>query len=1216
MKSNRKQQLEPPRLNGCYMVEWRGSRHKAKIVEVRGQLPNGDPAEYYVHYIGQDRRLDEWIEPDVIDRQIIPDPSSGLTTASPNNDESEDSSPQPDADDGKKVTRNMKRKFDEMNYGKGEGDRDLVELEREREEATKVRNIETIYFGKYKIETWYFSPYPEEYKDQKILYICEFCLKYMRLSESMMQHRKTCNRRKPPGHLVYQNDPIKVYEVDGKDEKLYCQNLCLLSKLFLDHKTVYYDIESFYFYVLTESEKSKGREQDHIVGYFSKEKQSPDDYNLACILTLPPFQRRGFGRMLIEFSYELSKVDGKVGSPERPLSDLGMVGYRSYWQSVLMSMLRTKQGCTMTLKELSAATSIRVEDIVSTLSSMSMVRYWKGENVICVTPAMVADFLDKHPMRLEPIIDAKKIHSSSILGSHSPSCIHSSLEITNCKSSRNPAFAYEATRHSRRRLKRYTVLMTTLNAPNTFGRPGYDTTGAAVLSMPYHHQQLGRPTPNMINPSPNDYGMAPQFSSMGVGMRPNNSRPSVADVPLPQPLLPTIILPEFDQRQTQKLLDMEYIIPRTQQVGALSQNTVPTGINDLGYTYLTKYPSNSENDARTTLSGCYPTVVATFPTPASIPVPINVPMAQQLAKPTIQYNPVVYVDAATGRYFSSTVGTQLPSAASSQPLASFQAPIVPCSNAVGPPQFIPPQYVNPGSAPAPAVVHPSTINTLSQTYAVADVQPVAEAYTTGVCTPATYASVPHGYNGAIKSWNAANSTLLSGTPAPIYKSEAADMCRGASINSYHGNTTNMSANGTNIPSQILTTSGTEPAIYVYSVSNPYIQLHHSKQSGFPHPASTLVNNTLNLNISNPQSISISTSYNPTSSMGSKASDGGWDHVVNQQPQPQQQQQQFTPPPQAMLSSSSSMQRPLTSGYSSDGALLGMSRGPEMIGSMSDGSITARLPDNYAPMNDNTTMPPAIQHLFAPAGTTHISSRRRDAFMTKPPASPYSSIGRSSPYYDSEDSYGNNKMRYPMGGPLRKRGLLTRSTDSISEEPATGAVAEDLRIRCEMSRKYVCGICQRRFTRPSSLKTHMHSHTGERPYVCTNDGCTKRFSVLSNLRRHCKTCLVKSVAQRQSFNSIPSLCSSSSSGFSTYGSLGSQRSYHSGDKAGERGSGSWSGSDNQPLDSPGYKGSAESTSVSLGNYSSCDNGSSSGGENDMSNSDDSWDATESGDERSF
>ena len=34
----------------------------------------------------------------------------------------------------------------------------------------------------------------------------------------------------------------------------------------------------------------------HIVGYFSKEKESSEDYNVACILTLPPYQRKGFGK--------------------------------------------------------------------------------------------------------------------------------------------------------------------------------------------------------------------------------------------------------------------------------------------------------------------------------------------------------------------------------------------------------------------------------------------------------------------------------------------------------------------------------------------------------------------------------------------------------------------------------------------------------------------------------------------------------------------------------------------------------------------------------------------------------------------------------------------------------------------------------------------------------------------------------------------------------
>ena len=36
-----------------------------------------------------------------------------------------------------------------------------------------------------------------------------------------------------------------------------------------------------------------------------QEKESSEDYNVACILTLPPYQRQGYGKLLIEFSESL-----------------------------------------------------------------------------------------------------------------------------------------------------------------------------------------------------------------------------------------------------------------------------------------------------------------------------------------------------------------------------------------------------------------------------------------------------------------------------------------------------------------------------------------------------------------------------------------------------------------------------------------------------------------------------------------------------------------------------------------------------------------------------------------------------------------------------------------------------------------------------------------------------------------------------------------------
>ena len=86
-----------------------------------------------------------------------------------------------------------------------------------------------------------------------------------------------------------------------------------------------------------------------MVGYFSKEKDSPDGNNVACILTLPPYQRKGYGKFLIAFSYELSKIEGAIGSPEKPLSDLGKLSYRSYWSWVLLDVLRNSTG-TLSIK--------------------------------------------------------------------------------------------------------------------------------------------------------------------------------------------------------------------------------------------------------------------------------------------------------------------------------------------------------------------------------------------------------------------------------------------------------------------------------------------------------------------------------------------------------------------------------------------------------------------------------------------------------------------------------------------------------------------------------------------------------------------------------------------------------------------------------------------------------------------------------------------------
>lgn len=191
---------------------------------------------------------------------------------------------------------------------------------REHEEVTKVKNVAVLELGPHQMETWYFSPLPKELLGPDgfidVLYVCEFTFNlFARKSElQRFQSRLPTHKRHPPGNEIYRKGNLSMFEVDGLEEKIYCQNLCYIAKLFLDHKTLYFDVDPFLFYVLCEVDE-RGF---HPVGYYSKEKYSDVGYNLACILTFPAHQRKGYGRFLIAFSYELTKKEEKVGSPEKP----------------------------------------------------------------------------------------------------------------------------------------------------------------------------------------------------------------------------------------------------------------------------------------------------------------------------------------------------------------------------------------------------------------------------------------------------------------------------------------------------------------------------------------------------------------------------------------------------------------------------------------------------------------------------------------------------------------------------------------------------------------------------------------------------------------------------------------------------------------------------------------------------------------------------------
>jgi GNAT superfamily N-acetyltransferase len=252
--------------------------------------------------------------------------------------------------------------------------------------VTRVRNFEDVRFGEYLVKTWYYSPYPMPSSDKKEeesgksgrgrkrksdtlersahvlsqgvgqggegargrLWVCDLCFKYMHTRAGWERHTSGCDQMQPPGRKAYRRGSYTIWEVDGAEAQLYCQNLSLFGKLFIDHKvsyshsrqltqSVFFHVENFLFYVLCDAATSK---RDQVMAFFSKEKTSYDDYNLACIVTFPPHQNRGFGKLLIEFSYYLTRGASSPGTPERPLSDLGLKGYLAFWVAVVLRVCR------------------------------------------------------------------------------------------------------------------------------------------------------------------------------------------------------------------------------------------------------------------------------------------------------------------------------------------------------------------------------------------------------------------------------------------------------------------------------------------------------------------------------------------------------------------------------------------------------------------------------------------------------------------------------------------------------------------------------------------------------------------------------------------------------------------------------------------------------------------------------------------------------------
>ncbi|KAI9803967.1 MAG: hypothetical protein M1833_000248 [Piccolia ochrophora] len=213
-------------------------------------------------------------------------------------------------------------------------------------------------------------------------------------------------------------------------------------------------------------------------------------------------------------------------------------------------------------------------------------------------------------------------------------------------------------------------------------------------------------------------------------------------------------------------------------------------------------------------------------------------------------------------------------------------------------------------------------------------------------------------------------------------------------------------------------------------------------------------------------------------------------------QQQDHERRISQPPDNYVGSSMEAQRPRQDSLSDFGRGLAAQQSRENFGDAIDaGRAMAALSQDVTPRN---IYPPRSARGSTDSygfPSTHSSNSSVSSVQSYP--SYYGSVESSSV---TDYSSASESMDMPSRTLPRPQGLLA---GSLPPAPQSMMGQFSSKVSSSTQKKHKCKVCDKRFTRPSSLQTHMYSHTGEKPFACDVDGCGRHFSVVSNLRRHRK-----------------------------------------------------------------------------------------------------------------